>query len=87
MYGWHLTSFRGLHDILICSKPKVTAKMAEDFQMCQYRSAAFRTTKLAITNDDGFGFDADLYGGGRRGQKRNLEDYGGGGKGSNKRLW
>ena len=35
---------------------------------------------MAITNDDGFGFDADLYGGGRRGQKRLLEDYGGGGK-------
>merc|ERR1712029_398178 len=64
-----------------CSKPKVTAKMAEDFQMCQYRNAAFRATKLAITNDDGFGFDADLYGGGRRGVKRNLDDYGGGGGG------
>ena len=56
--------------------------MAEDFQMCQYRSAAFRTTKLIITNDNGFGLDADLYEGGRRGVKRNLEDYGGGGGGS-----
>ena len=55
--------------------------MAEDFQMCQYRSAAFRTSKLVITNDNGFGLDADLYEGGRRGVKRNLEDYGGGGGG------
>ena len=33
---------------------------------------------MSITND-GSGFDADLYGGGRRGMKRNLDDYGGGG--------
>ena len=44
-----------------CAKPKKTAKMCEDFQMCQYRSAAFQSSKLAITNGDGFGFDADLY--------------------------
>ena len=54
--------------------------------MCQYRSAAFRSSKLAITNDDGFGFDADLYGGGRRGQKRMLDDYGGGGGGGGKKF-
>jgi len=63
-----------------CSQPKKTAKAAEDFAMSQYRAAAFKTSKLTIT-DDGGGLDADLYGGGRRGLKREGDDYAGGGGG------
>ena len=58
-----------------CEKPRQTAKAVEDFVHSSYKAAAYRSEPLSVM-DDGTGLDADLYGGGRAGMRRNMDDYG-----------
>ena len=55
----------------VCRSPKAVETALEQYSSCTLRSKSYRTGPLQI------GDSSDLYGGGRQGQKRMAEDYGG----------
>ncbi|XP_042873002.1 uncharacterized protein LOC122253773 [Penaeus japonicus] len=64
-----------------CTNPRAVDKLVEQWSASLIRKSNYRFGAVAVFEDS---YDEDLYGGGRRGQKREQDDYNGDGDGDDR---